>query len=75
MKKVLLQMHFYLGLCACLFPVVLSLTGAVLVFENELNRAANPNLLKVAPREHQLPWETVRRLVEQQEPQWRAQRL
>jgi uncharacterized iron-regulated membrane protein len=75
MKKVLLQVHFYLGLCACLFLIVLSLTGAVLVFENELNRAINPNLLKVAPREHQLPWETVRRRVEQQEPQWRVQRM
>ena len=75
MKRILLRVHFYLGLCACLFLVILSLTGAVLVFENELNRAVNPALLKVEPRDHPLPWETVRHRVEQQEPEWRVQRI
>jgi uncharacterized iron-regulated membrane protein len=75
MKKVLLQVHIFCGLCAGVFLIVLSLTGSVLVFENELNRVVNPALLKVEPREHALPWETVCRRVEQQEPEWRVQRM
>lgn len=74
-RRLLLQAHLYVGLTACAFLIVLSLTGAVLVFENELNRAVNPQLLKVRPSGPQLAWETVRRKVEEQEPAWRVQRI
>jgi uncharacterized iron-regulated membrane protein len=74
-KKILLQFHLYMGLAACAFLIVLSLTGAVLVFENELNRAVNPRLLKVQPKGPPLAWEAVRRKVEEQEPAWRVQRI
>lgn len=75
MKKLLLQLHLCLGLAASLFLIVLSLTGAVMVFENELNRAVNPHLLTASPGGRPLPWEQVRRDVERQEPAWRVQRM
>ena len=74
-RRLLLQTHLYLGLTACAFLIVLGFTGGVLVFENELNRAVNPQLLKVQPSGPELAWETVRQKVEQQEPAWRVQRI
>jgi uncharacterized iron-regulated membrane protein len=75
MRKLLLRTHLYVGVAACLFLVILGLTGAVIAFENELNRSINPWLLRVQPRSTQLAWETIRRTVEQQQPQWRVQRI
>jgi uncharacterized iron-regulated membrane protein len=75
MRRTLLQIHLYIGLAACLFLAVLSLTGAVITFENELNQAVNPWLLTVQPEASALPWETVRHRVEEQEPAWRVQRI
>lgn len=75
MRRTLLKIHLYLGLAACVFLAILSLTGAVITFENELNQAVNPWLLKVEPEASPLPWETVRKSVEQQAPAWRVQRI
>ncbi len=74
-RRLLLQAHLYAGLTAGVFLIVLSLTGAVLVFENELNAIVNPQLLKVRPAGQELAWETVRQKVEKQEPAWRVQRI
>ena len=75
MKKLLLNVHFYIGVAACVFLAILGATGAVLAFENELNREINPRLLKVQPRGTALPWQTVRQKVEQQETAWLVQRI
>lgn len=75
MKKTLLNLHFYIGIAACMFLAILGITGTVLTFENELNRAVNPSLLKVQPQSPVLPWEVIRQKVEQQEPLWRVQRI
>jgi uncharacterized iron-regulated membrane protein len=75
MRRILLKIHLYIGLAACLFLAILSLTGAVITFENELNQAVNPWLLKVQPETSTLPWETIRRRVEDQSPEWRVQRI
>lgn len=42
--------HQWLGLVTGLFILLLSGTGSVLVFEEEIDRALNPYLLKVEPR-------------------------
>jgi len=47
----------------------------VIAFENELNRAINPQLLRVTPGGAPLAWETIRRQVEANEPLWRLQRI
>jgi uncharacterized iron-regulated membrane protein len=75
MRRALLNIHLYIGLAAGIFLAILSLTGAVLAFENELNQSLNPWLLKVRPETSTLPWETIRRTVEDQQPEWRVQRI
>jgi uncharacterized iron-regulated membrane protein len=75
LKRAFLLGHRYVGLSAALCLVVIGLSGAVIAFENELNRALNPQLLRVHPHGAPLPWEAVRRDVEAQEPAWRVQRI
>ncbi|NGM83894.1 PepSY domain-containing protein [Paenibacillus sp. 7124] len=50
-RKVILNIHLTLSLLAGLFIVVLSLTGTVLVFKNELTQAMYPELFKVTQGE------------------------
>ncbi|AJY74815.1 PepSY-associated TM helix domain-containing protein [Paenibacillus beijingensis] len=50
-KKVILKIHLILSLLAGIFIVVLSLTGSVLVFKNELTRFMYPELFKVTEGE------------------------
>jgi uncharacterized iron-regulated membrane protein len=75
MRRTLLKLHLYLGLAAGVFLAILSVTGAVMAFENELNQAVNPWLLKVQPAPPALEWEQVRQRVERQVPEWRVQRI
>jgi len=74
-RRTLLNLHLCIGVAACAFLTVLSLTGAIIAFENELNRVVNPQLLKVHPHGQALPWELVRRRVEEATPAWRVQRI
>jgi uncharacterized iron-regulated membrane protein len=75
MRRAFLVAHRCIGLASAVFLVCLSLTGAVMAFENEFNRIINPQLLKVQPQGQPLPWETVRRRVEASDPAWRVQRI
>ena len=75
MRRTLLKFHLWTGIAACAFLCVLSLTGAIIAFENELNRVVNPQLLKVQPYGRALPWEVVRRKVEDSMRAWRVQRI
>jgi len=75
MKRAFLLAHRLIGLCAGLFLIALGLTGAVIAFENDWNRMLNPEILRVASRGQPLSWETIRRGVEAQEPEWRVQRI
>lgn len=52
-------LHLYLGLTAAFFVVVLGLTGALLAFQDPIDRAFNPHLSYVVPAERQLPLETL----------------
>jgi uncharacterized iron-regulated membrane protein len=49
MRTILLKMHLYVALATGIFLLVVSLTGAALVFENEIDRALNPGLSHVEP--------------------------
>ena len=44
MRRVLLQVHLWLGLIAGVYVVVISVTGAALVFRIDLQRMAHPHL-------------------------------
>ena len=60
---------------AALFLISLSLSGATIAFENELNRTFHPQLTNVKPEGRPLDWDTVRGRVEQQSPGWKLIRF
>ena len=59
MRKLYLNLHLWVGLATALLVLVLSVTGTLLVFENEIDRALNPKLLTVAPQPVNLPLATL----------------
>ena len=75
MKKTLLTLHLYIGLAAAFFLVCVSLSGAVIAFEPELNRAFHPQLTNVVPSGLALNWDQVRAHVEAQAPGWKVIRF
>jgi uncharacterized iron-regulated membrane protein len=74
-KKLVLNLHLYTGIVAAIFLVILSLSGAVIAFEPELNRAFHPELTRVIPEGEPLDWDVFRARVEQQMPGWKLLRL
>lgn len=75
MKPILRKLHRVLGLSVGLWAALTALTGSVLVFSDEIDRALNPGLLQVEPQREaldvdqaiaavlaQFPGETVRGL-------------
>ncbi|WP_263366285.1 PepSY-associated TM helix domain-containing protein [Edaphobacter bradus] len=75
MKKLVLNLHLCVGVIAALFLISLSITGAIIAFENELNRAVHPQLTNVRPEGQPLDWDSVRARVEQQAPGWKLIRF
>src|SRR5690349_19792374 len=55
MRRVLFLGHMCVGLASAPFLILLGLTGAALVFENEIAAALNPRVLRVAPGAAALP--------------------
>jgi len=54
-----LQAHLWVGLAIALPLVVVALSGAVLVFEDALDRALNPSLSFVTPADRSLPLDEI----------------
>lgn len=75
MKKIFLAAHLYLGLAAAFFLLAISLSGAVIAFEQELNRLAHPHLTTVHPTGATVNWDNVRAQVEEQLPEWKVIRF
>ena len=75
MKRIILNIHLCAGMIAALFLISLSLSGATIAFENELNRTFHPQLTNVKPEGRPLDWDTVRDRVEQQSPGWKLIRF
>ena len=75
MKKFLLTVHLYIGLCAAFFLICISLSGAIIAFEPELNHVFHPQLTDVTPIGPQLNWDVFRARVEQQSPGWKLIRF
>ena len=50
--RALWRWHFYAGLIVAPFLLILAMTGAIYLFNDELNVALNPELYRVAPHEH-----------------------
>jgi hypothetical protein len=75
MKRIILNIHLCAGMIAALFLITLSLSGATIAFENELNRTFHPQLTNVKREGRPLDWDTVRDRVEQQSPGWKLIRF
>jgi uncharacterized iron-regulated membrane protein len=54
-RKVLLQIHLYLGLFGSVFLVILGVTGSIIAFEGDIDHWLNPKLWYVTPRANPLP--------------------
>ncbi|QSR20091.1 sulfite reductase flavoprotein subunit alpha [Novosphingobium sp. KA1] len=48
-RRVLFQVHWFLGITAGLVLAVMGITGATLSFENEIMRALSPGVVRLAP--------------------------
>ncbi|HEY5055509.1 MAG TPA: PepSY-associated TM helix domain-containing protein [Acidobacteriaceae bacterium] len=75
MKKLLLTLHLYIGLAAAFFLICISLSGAIIAFEPELNHLFHPQLTDVTPIGQQLNWDDFRARVELQTPGWKLIRF
>ena len=75
MKKFVLNVHLIVGVVAAFFLIAISLSGAVIAFEGELNRAFHPQLTNVRPDGQPLNWDVFRTRVEQQAPGWKLIRI
>ena len=68
LRKFLLNVHLWVGLAACLLLFMLGLTGAVLVFENNLDHVLNPSLSYVTPQTQPLPLQQLTAVVAKRFP-------
>lgn len=75
MKRLLLLTHLYLGLIAALFLIGISLSGAVIAFEPELNHFFHPHLTTIEPVAGPVDWDRTRALVESHAPGWKVIRF
>jgi uncharacterized iron-regulated membrane protein len=74
-RAIWLRLHRWLALAAAIPLIILGLTGAVITFENELDRMLNPQLSYVVPREPRLAWQTLVDRVSQAYPRERVASL
>ncbi len=61
-------LHQWLGFIAGVFILLFFLTGAVIVFRDELNKWENPHLFIVQPQAKRMPYEEIYRKVQAQVP-------
>ncbi len=68
MRRILLQAHLLIGLVAGAILVVLGVTGAALVFEQEIDAALYPRLRRVFPEERRASLDDIARVVRRDYP-------
>lgn len=69
MRKLLLNLHLCAGLVAAIFLFSMGVSGAAILFENQIDRALNPGLYPhIQPQAQHRPLEDLRRAVEQAHP-------
>jgi len=59
MRKLLLNLHLWAGLIAALFLLILGVSGALVAFEDEIDRALNPGLSYVQPHAQPLTLDAI----------------
>ena len=75
LKKWLIYLHLYVGLVAAFFLICISVSGAIIAFEPELNHAFHPELTTAPVTGPRLNWDDLKLKVEQQSPGWKLIRF
>ncbi|AWO00658.1 PepSY domain-containing protein [Chitinophaga alhagiae] len=74
-KKIIRQLHLWLGLVSGLVVLVVTLSGAVLVFEKELEPLTSPSLYYVQPGAQRLPIDSLKKQAERFNPAMKLVRV
>lgn len=75
LRSTLLVMHRWAGIVTAFFLLVVAITGCALIFENNIDRALNPDTAYVTPGQHPLPAEALVAAVATEYPGARVQGL
>lgn len=67
-RRAILAIHLLMGLCAALFLALLGITGSLMVFESEIDRALNPKLTWIRPGDHYLSLTEIKTRLEKRYP-------
>jgi uncharacterized iron-regulated membrane protein len=67
-RKVILNLHLCAGVIAAVFLLLLGLSGSILVFENQIDRAINGRLCWVPPDSHNLSLSDLKASLERSHP-------
>ena len=59
LRRVIFNLHLYIGLAAGLFLVLSGLTGSMVVFRDEIEALAHPELMETAVGEKRIPVQAV----------------
>jgi uncharacterized iron-regulated membrane protein len=68
MRKTLLYLHLWAGLTAAFFLLLLGVTGTLMVFENEIDRALNAKLAYVEPAGRPLTLDAITQKIQSRYP-------
>ena len=60
--------HLYLGIFAGVVLTIVGLTGSILVFQDEIDRALNPDLFTVAEQQKRIPIEEIAPIIKNKYP-------
>lgn len=71
-RKVILQLHLWIGIAAAVILILTGVSGALLVFEAQIDRALNPNLERVIPAARALSLTELKSRLERQYPGYRV---
>lgn len=74
-RRVLFQVHLWLGLVVGLYLVLIGLTGSLLVFMEEIDAGVSPRLYHVEPRGERLPVDQAFAAVRRKHPDRRLDRV
>ena len=69
-RRVILAIHLWMGLCAAVFLALLGITGSLMVFESEIDRALNPKLTWIRPGDHYLSLTEIKTRLERRYPSY-----
>ena len=71
-RKAVLQVHLWIGIAASVFLLLAGASGALLVFEAQIDQVLNPKLARVAPTATTLSLTELKSALERQYPHYRV---